>query len=910
MKPYRLTVVLLVAAGALLTTLADLVAPQRASALSFCVATALKGKKKGQTIDFVYRDNDDCPASTTKIKWERFFMPGDFLCWDTYTDSNGALSTKEAGGKKNGQCEPHENTNGDKDSSGGDLCDARDCQAAECWDTFTDASGNPLAEKDGGKKNGICEAHENKNGDTDEESGEQVCDVRDCQAAECWDTFTDESGNPLPEKNGGKKNGKCEAHENLNGDKTETGAELCDTRDCQAAQCWDRPRGEKRIFDGICQPDENINGDKDSAGKDICDTNDCRASECWDLNKNQLPDKDSEDFNGDGQVNVDDCRTFLTITTPGGFPTLEKLATLNIVGDSNGIFSDAGNNALLIDVATSWPKANELLNDPTDCAAPGTFARTIDTAGNLQCTTVPFLGADPTDCAAPGSFARTIDAAGNLQCTTVPFLGADPTDCAGPGTFARVIDAAGNLQCTTVPFLGANPTDCTTPGTFARVIDAAGNLQCEAVPFLAADPTDCTVPGTFARTIDASGNLLCEPVSTFAANPGNCAVPGEFARGIAANGEAECEILPPPTTLASDPVNCLVAGQFARGIAANGDAQCEVLPPPTTLASDPVNCLVAGEFARGIAANGDAQCEVLPAATALNLTANPGNCTANGEFARGIDQNGMAECEVLPAATSLNLTTNPVNCTVDGQFARGIDQNGMAECEALPGATTLALTANPDNCAEEGQFARGIDQNGMAECEALPAPTALALVVEENVSVTGEGNIAIDPNENESAPQLVANDGVGTLVLDPRRERTVVFNDPMSGQRTIAFRAFEDLTIVSVNCVANPAVAAQTISLTVQQLVGTDANVDNDWTTVQTISNCSNTPQNVNVASGAVDEGRWVRVVVGASDPVDAVVNQVALSVEFVVDQSTSSSSLSRRAPERSRIALGAQPRG
>jgi hypothetical protein len=219
----------------------------------------------------------------------------------------------------------------------------------------------------------------------------------------------------------------------------------------------------------------------------------------------------------------------------------------------------------------------------------------------------------------------------------------------------------------------------------------------------------------------------------------------------------------------------------------------------------------------------------------------------------------------------------------------------------------------------------GITADGTAKCEPLPPPTALALAVEENAMVTAKGNMAIDPNTNESAAQLVANDGVGTFVLDPRRERTVVFGNPTAGQQTMALRAFEDMSILSVSCVANPAAPNQGVTLRVEQLTSPDANDPMNWTLVQSID-CSNVPFSVPVAPAAtVPEGRWVRVVVagpvpppicqsdgaegfvcanstnngalcGVGDPLTPdnslcqsaaiQVTQVALSIEFAVDQS------------------------
>jgi hypothetical protein len=298
--------------------------------------------------------------------------------------------------------------------------------------------------------------------------------------------------------------------------------------------CWDRRDTGVRGVCDLTGPDtEDLNGDGE------CDADDCKASPCWDINGNQRPDVETEDFNGDGLVDLEDCRTHLEVATGAG-STRDRLATLRITRDTNLIFQQGGpdGSTLLVDVGRPWP--------------------TADTAGALR--------GDPMDCSAL-QFARTIDAAGNLTCAAI-------TDAEIPDTIT--VNAANALK--------NDPMDCSTL-QFARTIDAAGNLTCAAI-------TDADVPDT----------ITVQRANALATDPAACA-PGSFVTDVADTGGLTCTAIGNITAtkadaLSVDPAAC-PAGEFVRDIADTGTLDCDPLPvvPPALPVSEDPTVATAGEVA-------------------------------------------------------------------------------------------------------------------------------------------------------------------------------------------------------------------------------------------------------------------------------------------------------------------------
>src|SRR5262245_53815014 len=152
--------------------------PNPAGAAKELVICVKPSKKPGGKPVSAFTTADKCPEP----KFKKYFVPGDFLCWDKNRD---------------GVCQPDENTNGDKkDDGNGNLvenCTPADCQAPECWDT---------------NKNLICDPKENINGDKNPD-GTDKCDNEDCKSPECWDL---------------NKNLRCDPDENKNKDTNSDGS--------------------------------------------------------------------------------------------------------------------------------------------------------------------------------------------------------------------------------------------------------------------------------------------------------------------------------------------------------------------------------------------------------------------------------------------------------------------------------------------------------------------------------------------------------------------------------------------------------------------------------------------------------------------------------------------------------------
>jgi len=174
----------------------------------------------------------------------------------------------------------------------------------------------------------------------------------------------------------------------------------------------------------------------------------------------------------------------------GGTPDDNSVTTVKIVDDAVTAAKVQFNWALSGSEGGSALQCVQLVTNPTDCPA-NTFASSIDTFGNITCST-PILGTETN-----GNYA-TSSSEGGPALTSVA-LATNPTDC-GSNTFAVSIDSSGNLTCLT-PALGVSVT-----GNYAGSSSPGGAATTATA--LVTNPTDCS-GSNFANAIDASGNLTC-----------------------------------------------------------------------------------------------------------------------------------------------------------------------------------------------------------------------------------------------------------------------------------------------------------------------------------------------------------------------------------------------------------------
>ncbi len=362
------------------------------------------------------------------------------------------------------------------------------------------------------------------------------------------------------------------------------------------------------------------------------------------------------------------------------------------------------------------------------------------------------------------------------------------------------------------------------------------------------DPMDCGAL-QFARTIDAAGNLTCAPITD-----------AEIPDTITVNAA---------TALKSDPMDC-GAGLFATSIGNTADLGCAAI----TDADVP---------------------DTITVARANALATDPTACAA-GSFVTDVADTGLLSCnaitdadvpDTITVAKANALATDPTACDA-GSFVTDVADTGALTCTPIGDITAAkadALSVDPTECPA-GEFVRDIADTGTLDCDPVPVlPTIVP--VSEDPSVATPGEVAIDENGDPDGtpPQLIARAGSGAgtdpLVLDPRHETTVVFDGPVVGQSTVAFRTFEDATILSISCIADVLESGDTVGLTVRQLPpgGTDLG------DVEVLS-CNNS--STDVAAADVDapelaKGAWITVRV---DSVSTEVNQVALSITYVAKQS------------------------
>lgn len=246
--------------------------------------------------------------------------------------------------------------------------------------------------------------------------------------------------------------------------------------------------------------------------------------------------------------------------------------------------------------------ATQLAANPTDCGA-NTFAVSIDSHGNLTCSSVPDAALASSYVYADGSrgltgpwnagqsiTAPTFIGALTGNASTATALAANPTDC-GAGSYATSIDAMGNLACgpalSTLYVNRDGSTALTGPWSAGQAITApsfvgplTGNASTATA--LAANPTDCA-SNFFATSIDASGNLSCSRVgdaglqnsyiltdgSRSLLNPwnaGQAITAPSFIGALTGNSSTS-------SALAATPVGCS-PGTVASSIAANGNLSC------------------------------------------------------------------------------------------------------------------------------------------------------------------------------------------------------------------------------------------------------------------------------------------------------------------------------------------------
>jgi hypothetical protein len=529
-----------------------------------------------------------------------------------------------------------------------------------------------------------------------------------------------------------------------------------------------------------------------------------------------------------------------------GVDEVSMLRRIRAAGDRNGVIVATSADEVTIDLGRAWPAADTagaLATEPADCG-PGSFATGIDARGNLGCRRVAAgdlsggigftdLAGTATDAQIPDDI--TVNRAGTAA--TAAALASDPAACP-PGTFAADVAADGSLSCAAVRAtdianlprvavdLGADGTDDAT--ALARIAttgdandifatDAAATLLidvdqpwplAERAVALESDPADCG-PGAFATGIDAGGNLGCRRL-------GGGDLPGAVSFADLAGTASDAQIPDDITVTRSasaGTADTAVTATFAT--TATSATIATSAATAAALASDPAAC-ANGTFVTDMTASGVLGCAsltdaVIPdeltvnrARTALALAADPGPC-ALGQFVRDIASNGALSCQslndtIVPdditvnvARTATALAADPVDCPA-GEFAIGIDASGNLSCARTKGPQATALSfKDMSGAATDAQVPDDIS------IEAAGIAGGVRVGSDEPVETPGE--IAID----DDVGQLVANPGDGrpTIVLDPRRQHSIVVRDPASAGAIALFRAFEDITVVGVDCIVD-----------------------------------------------------------------------------------------------------------
>lgn len=251
-------------------------------------------------------------------------------------------------------------------------------------------------------------------------------------------------------------------------------------------------------------------------------------------------------------------------------------------GDTNSIITEPSADKMLIDMAQSWPKADALTSNPTDCSA-NQFATTIAANGNLTCASI--VDADVPDTITASNYLLLTGGTLTGLLTTdnlgIEFDDSDTNPTCGAGNYNLFADLSetamkvcnnGTAEVVTTP----NNTQTLTNKT----LSASNNvIQADTALALDANPSDCSA-NQFATTIAANGNLTCSAI-----------VDADVPNDITINAAA---------ALAANPVDCS-SNQFANAIGANGDLTCAALVdadvPNTITASNYV--LKAGDTMTG-----------------------------------------------------------------------------------------------------------------------------------------------------------------------------------------------------------------------------------------------------------------------------------------------------------------------
>lgn len=145
-----------------------------------------------------------------------------------------------------------------------------------------------------------------------------------------------------------------------------------------------------------------------------------------------------------------------------------------------------------------------------------------------------------------------------------------------------------------------------------------------------------------------------------------------------------------------------------------------------------------------------------------------------------------------------------------------------------------------------------------------------------NDTVDADGEITVDT----TAGQLVYDGGSIAPVLDRRREKTFTLESPADADNFLIGKLPYNITILSVNCIVDPADTSESVVIDVQER---DSTGDNPATFDATIT-CDNdgAADDGSLTNGVFDDGDWWSIDIGT---VTGTVTQVSVTVEYTINR-------------------------
>lgn len=359
--------------------------------------------------------------------------------------------------------------------------------------------------------------------------------------------------------------------------------------------------------------------------------------------------------------------------------------------------------------------------------------------GNVKgnADTATQLAANPSDCTF-GSFANSIDAAGNLSCSN---NGSSLTTLNASNISSGTLNDA--RLSNNVPLKDADNTftginTFTNPGnvfTGALIGNADTATELQNSPFV------CN-PGEYAYGIDTFGDAFCDTDGSGFTNLNA----SEITSGTLADARLSSNVALQDAANVFTGANSFgnagntFSGSFTGNLTGNADTA-------TALAATPSPC-AAGEFANSIASNGDLGC-TNDGSSLTNLDASNIN---SGTLGDAYLSSNVALLDATNTFTAVNTFTNAGN-SFTGSLIGNAD-------------TATALQADPSDCAV-GSFSNAIAANGDLTCS--NDGTLLTNLDADNISAGTIGdshlsaNVTIQGNTFNGASQLVQNTVGGLL---------------------------------------------------------------------------------------------------------------------------------------------------